>query len=209
MKKVTHFQNLYIIYIIYVNKNVSPTEYVYKEVDHTPYWSFRSVVNRDVMDAVDAGQVDPPGGGTGTSWHDTLSPIPSEVRPVSIYSVTGVILVKSRIRGVVLVCWFIQGNVNLKKEETLHRHLCYRFYIAHLWLSRVNNNQLCVTTSYNNARWLLNDTGFFVKIKVVTTEYVNIYIICEIHFSLVGKGIFYLHCWWVVNKSARTILYAS
>lgn len=56
--------------MIYVNKNVSPTEYVYKEVDHTPYWSFRSVVNRDVMDAVDAGQVDPPGGGTGTSWHD-------------------------------------------------------------------------------------------------------------------------------------------
>lgn len=111
---------------------MSPTEYVYKEVDHTPYWTFRSVVNRNVMDAVDARQVDPPGGGTGTSWHDTLSPIPSEVKLVSIYSVTGVILVKARIRGVVLVCWFIQGNVNWKKGDTLHRHHNNRIYIAHL-----------------------------------------------------------------------------
>lgn len=34
---------------------------------NTPRGAFSSVVNRDVMDAVDTGQVDPPGGGIRTT----------------------------------------------------------------------------------------------------------------------------------------------
>lgn len=36
---------------------------IYNEVQNTPCGAFCSVVNRDVMDAVDTGQVDPPGSG--------------------------------------------------------------------------------------------------------------------------------------------------
>lgn len=74
----------------------------------------RLEVDSDVMDAVYAGQIYPPGGGLSMiCWYCTLTSLPSKVRFLSIYGITSVkIIVPWVVMLVLLVCWFIEGDIN-------------------------------------------------------------------------------------------------
>ena len=75
----------------------------------TPGCVPRSIIDRDVVDAEDAGQVYPPGGGLLVVLRNyTLSSLPTKIWPSSIYSIAGfsVFAVKILVWEI-LMRWFI------------------------------------------------------------------------------------------------------
>lgn len=83
----------------------------------TPCYIVSPVVDRNVMYALDCGQVYPPSGNfIIIRRNDTLTSPSSQIRLKSINSITGIKCIQSRIVLMKLVRWFVKGNVNCKME---------------------------------------------------------------------------------------------